>query len=62
MSAAAPTAPLSLTLELDPAAEPIAGSLRDGGSLPRPFVGWLGLLAALDAVLTRDPDVRAEEV
>jgi len=41
-----------LTLEVRFDAEPIEGRLYDreeGGGLDRPFCGWLGLLAAVEA-------------
>lgn len=37
-----------VTLEVDAAAEPIAGELRDTQGVRRGFAGWLGLLAALE--------------
>jgi hypothetical protein len=40
-----------ITLEVDPRAEPIAGSLREGKGVRRPFAGWIGLAAALEATL-----------
>lgn len=62
MTAAAPTrGHLSVTLDFDPQAEPIAGSLHDSAGLPRPFVGWLGLLSALNAALTGGRSAGAEE-
>jgi hypothetical protein len=40
---------VSLTLELELADGPIAGSLREGPAPPRPFLGWLQLISALEA-------------
>lgn len=45
---------LGAWLELDLEAEPISGSLRLQDDIPRPFVGWLGLSVALEA-LRRTP-------
>ena len=39
----------SMTVVLDSAQPPIAGQVRTTGQPERPFVGWLELLAALDA-------------
>ena len=39
--------------------EPIEGRVsNDGGSIDRPFAGWLGLLAAIDAArpAAHEPD------
>jgi hypothetical protein len=44
--------PRRLALEVRFDAEPIEGRLYDddaGGGLDRPFSGWLGLMAAIDA-------------
>jgi hypothetical protein len=43
-----------ITLEFDPGADPISGSLREGKGVRRPFAGWLGLAAALEAALRGD--------
>jgi hypothetical protein len=32
--------------------EQIQGHIRDSGRQPKPFSGWLGLIAALDGILT----------
>jgi hypothetical protein len=40
--------PLRLVLELDPGAEPIHGTITDGGGRVREYVGWLALISALD--------------
>jgi hypothetical protein len=43
--------PRRVTLELDSAAEPITGRMRDESGHSLPFAGWLGLAAALGSVL-----------
>ncbi len=47
-----------LTLELDPDAEPLTGSLGDEQGIEMAFVGWLGLSGAIEAILRRQEDVR----
>ena len=49
--------PMRLALEVRFDAEPIQGRLYDddGGRLDRPFSGWLGLMAAIDAARGSDP-------
>jgi hypothetical protein len=42
------------TLELDAAADPIAGSLRDERGDDVDFVGWLGLASALERLLSEE--------
>jgi hypothetical protein len=42
---------VTVTLALDPAAEPIAGVARDEQGTERPFTGWLGLAKALELAL-----------
>lgn len=44
---------LGLWLEVDLDSEPITGSIRVADETPRPFVGWLGLTAVLEAVHRR---------
>jgi hypothetical protein len=39
-----------VTLELDTDADPISGRMTEPGETSRPFVGWLGLAAALERV------------
>ena len=41
----------SISVLLDSAQPPIAGQVRTTGQPERPFVGWLELLAALDAAI-----------
>jgi hypothetical protein len=41
--------PTRLGLEVDFDAEPIEGRLLDAGRPDRPFSGWLGLMAAIEA-------------
>ena len=62
MTAAGVPRRLGLEVQLD--AEPIRGRLFDdapGGRLDRPFSGWLGLMAAIDAVRGSDDERGAEE-
>lgn len=40
--------PLRLTIELDPAAQPITGRVQEGGRPAVEFCGWLELLSAVD--------------
>jgi len=50
-----------VTLKLDTDADPISGELNEAGETSRPFVGWLGLAAALERVFAgRSPAVPAE--
>jgi hypothetical protein len=39
----------SIVVDLDPDADPIAGSVQAPGQSPRAFTGWTGLFAALRA-------------
>jgi hypothetical protein len=53
---------LGLEVELD--AEPIHGRLydqKDHGRLDRPFWGWLGLMAAIEAAARRAEPVPARD-
>ena len=55
--------PRRLALEVRFDAEPIEGRLyddEDGGRLDRPFSGWLGLMAAIDAARGVDPREQEE--
>ena len=46
---------LRIGLEFDESGDPIAGTLTVGEA-QRPFTGWLGLIAALEAAIAgRDP-------
>jgi hypothetical protein len=51
--------PRRLALEVRFDAEPIEGRVYDDGDggdgLDRPFSGWLGLMAAIDAARREDP-------
>lgn len=43
---------ISLTLEIDPASDPITGSVRVAAEVEgQEFVGWLGLAKALERLL-----------
>ena len=54
--------PRRLGLEVRFDAEPIEGRLydRDDGPLDRPFSGWLGLIAAVEAARGAALDMRRE--
>jgi hypothetical protein len=43
-----PSSPIHLVLELDPAVEPVRGTVRDEAGHTRTYVGWLALIGALD--------------
>jgi hypothetical protein len=43
---------VAVRLELEPGADPIAGSCTCGDGPPERFVGWLGLMAALERTAT----------
>jgi hypothetical protein len=46
----------TLTLEIDPASDPIRGRLREGPDAKgEEFVGWLGLAMALERALEAGP-------
>lgn len=51
---------IALELEVDLTAQPIEGTMSHAGGRPKPFVGWLGLTAALDKLLSRQ-EARAPE-
>ncbi len=42
-----------MTVELEPDAEPIAGSLDDGRGAPIEFAGWLELMSAFETARSR---------
>lgn len=48
------SARISLRLEVDLDAEPIEGTMSPAGGQPNPFVGWLGLTAALEGLRSRE--------
>jgi hypothetical protein len=45
--------PTRLTIDLTPDAEPIAGRIESMGGESREFAGYMGLIAALDALTSR---------
>jgi hypothetical protein len=42
---------LSISLEVDVCGDHLTGSLRDQTGADQPFCGWVGLVAAIDALL-----------
>ena len=36
-------------IDFEPGSQPINGVVREGGLAPRPFTGWLALMASLEA-------------
>ena len=46
----------TVTLSLESGKKPLTGQLCMAGHADRPFIGWIGLLAALDAVVRALPD------
>ena len=53
MASASP-APVRLMLELAPGSSPIAGAVGVEGAEPRPFSGWIDLIAALQEAAVVD--------
>ena len=49
-----------LTIDLEPAGDPIAGRIRTSGGEEHAFTGYMGLIAALDA-LRPEVEVRSED-
>jgi hypothetical protein len=47
---------VTITLELRQAGEELDGRATDGSGDGRSFSGWLGLLVAIDALLTAAPE------
>jgi hypothetical protein len=52
-------APMHLTIDVRVDADEISGEIHDGSGPGRPFLGWLGLIGALDGLL-RIPSSTAE--
>jgi hypothetical protein len=55
---------ISLHLDLDLGTQPIEGEVRTVGGHSLPFVGWLGLTAALEQATQdgpTDPTIRTED-
>jgi hypothetical protein len=55
------TAPLKVTLEFRPDADPPRGRIVDHAGQAREFVGWIGLASALEDVLGATPHVPKED-
>lgn len=51
-----PSAPILVSLELDPFAEPLSGKVCLAGETPRRFVGWMELAHAIDLARRRGRD------
>jgi hypothetical protein len=51
---------MSITLEVDVDGDHLTGSLRKRAGADRDFCGWVGLVAALDALLIVEPNEREE--
>ena len=49
------TTPIRITLELQPDEESLTGRIHRADHPPCEFTGWLGLLAALHALLAAEP-------
>ena len=47
---------VTITLELRLAGDELDGRATDGDGDDRPFSGWLGMLVAIDAMLTAAPE------
>jgi hypothetical protein len=45
---------IAVTVELDAGSEQIAGEVRAEDGWPRRFTGYVGLMAAIEAVLARE--------
>lgn len=48
--------PLRVSIELLPGSAPITGQVTDAAGNVAAFTGWLGLMAELEAALTRPAD------
>ncbi|HEY5317833.1 MAG TPA: hypothetical protein VIJ20_07625 [Solirubrobacteraceae bacterium] len=51
--------PIRIRLEIEPAGESLLGRATDDAGTTREFMGWLGLAAAIDALL-RAPSKAAD--
>jgi hypothetical protein len=51
---------LSVSLEVDVCDDHLTGSLRDASGADHPFCGWVGLVAAIDALLPAQASQREE--
>jgi hypothetical protein len=50
-----------VTVEFESDSEPMSGRMLDEGGRSRPFTGWLGLAAAFESVLRKEPASRADQ-
>lgn len=46
----------AISLELDVAGDSLSGRASDGAGVEREFSGWLGLIAAIEALLANDSE------
>jgi len=44
--------PVQLQLEIDPASEPVTGTIHDASGRAIEFTGWLGFAAAIEKALS----------
>lgn len=56
------SARISIRLEVDLDAQPIGGMITPAGGQPSPFVGWLGLTAALAELGSREDPPTPEKI
>ena len=55
------TAPIVLTLGIEPGSDPIEGRITDAAGRAHEFAGWMGLASAIDAVLSTATNPPQEE-
>jgi len=48
------TRPIRVVIDIDPAAQPVRATLAGPDGTPREYVGWLALIAALEALSTEN--------
>ena len=51
---------LTISLEVDVRGDHLTGNLRDESGADQPFCGWVGLVAAIDALLPLEASQREE--
>jgi hypothetical protein len=55
------TAPIVLTLGIEPGSDPIKGRIADEAGRSQEFAGWMGLARAIDEVLANAPQLPQED-